>query len=220
MTERPILFSGPMVRAILERRKTQTRRLVKPQPIGMRFNLRTRTDLESRCVEFVDDDANYSVRCPYGQPGDELWVREAWCAERDSATSKATGRFLYRADGEEVFEDDGDGYAVTNKDGSWKSPWKSSIHMPRRASRLTLRVTGVRVERLHEISEDDARAEGAMFHDGHGIGHSGWRHDYRGVFATARESFASGWDSINGKRAPWSSNPWVWVVEFAQEPAP
>ena len=85
--------------------------------------------------------------------------------------------------------------------------------MPRWASRITLEVTGVRVERLQQTSEEDARAEGAMFHDGRGIGHSGWRHDYADVHDDARSSFAAIWQSINGPKS-WAVNPWVWVVSF------
>jgi hypothetical protein len=91
--------------------------------------------------------------------------------------------------------------------------WKPSIHMPRWASRITLRITDIRVERLQDISEDDARAEGAMWHDGGTYWHSGWRHDYSDVHADAYSSFARLWNNINGPGA-WDANPWVWVVSF------
>jgi hypothetical protein len=92
--------------------------------------------------------------------------------------------------------------------------WRPSIFMPRWASRIALEIVQVRVERLQDISEQDAIAEGAMYHDGGGIGHSGWRHDFKDVFSSAKASFCYLWDSINDKRFPWTSNPWVWVLAF------
>ena len=151
--ERPILFSAPMVRAILEGRKTQTRRVVKPQPhhgpVG-----------EMVCLGGADwamDDGDLSgqFRCPYGVPGDRLWVREAWAPNEGSA-----GGYIYRAD---VGEGSSGFYQADLKIGEWThiAPrWRSSIHMPRWASRITLRITDVRVERLQDISEADAIAEG------------------------------------------------------------
>ena len=91
--------------------------------------------------------------------------------------------------------------------------WRPSIHMPRWASRITLEMTGVRVERLQAISEADAHAEDAHFHDGRGIGHSCWRHDDGAVHADARSAFARLWESLHGARS-WDANPWVWAIEF------
>jgi hypothetical protein len=143
---------------------------------------------------------------PY-KKGDRLWVREAWCPAADPVTSQLmwndngnTYKVHYRADGQEVFCDDGDGFTEFNKDGTEKSPWKPSIHMPRWASRITLEITGVRVERLQEITEEDAEREGVSFDERNQI--------------TARENFENLWNQINGKSYPWSSNPWAWVVEF------
>jgi hypothetical protein len=233
--ERPILFSAPMVRAIIAGKKTVTRRVVKPQPKGEPAPLcewsrgvartcgalpsRDELDahsarLEGRVFPFRQPGMPglSSPRCPYGAPGDTLWVRETWCREADPVTSKLTGRLLYRATDECEFLDDGDGAPALNKDGTFRSPWCPSIHMPRCASRLTLRVTGVRVERLQEISEEDARAEGVQpVH----IEVTGCPEGVCGGGAlTAREQFGGLWDSINGKRAPWASNPWVWCVSF------
>jgi len=163
MKERPILFSGPMVRAILEGRKTQTRRIVKPQP------------LRDRGVMAFNDGEHPQMRCPYGKPGDRLWVRETWCPDVEPYT------FRYKADGDEPLE-----------------RWRPSIHIPRWASRITLEVVSVRVERLQNISEDDALAEGITLVE-------------RGTSPV--DQFNKLWESINGPGS-WEANPWVWVVEF------
>jgi hypothetical protein len=185
MKEHPILFSAPMVRAILDGSKTQTRRVVKPQPDE---------DGLARLIatgEWHDTSAS-AYRCPYGIPGDRLWVRETF-------NGNAEVGYAYRAT-----EPDMNG-----------CPWRPSIFMPRRASRILIEITDVRVQRLQDISEDDARAEGAAFHDGRPIGHHGWRHDINHgvVYSTARESFAWLWKSINGAGS-WDANPWVWVINF------
>lgn len=186
MKERPILFSGPMVRAILDGRKTQTRRVVKPQPFSneeYRFNFPKPLRGGLLACNYLS-----SHLCPCGQPGDWLWVRETWCHEFE-------GGYLYRAD-------DLSGLAPEFVDGdgnpTGRSGWKPSIHMPRAASRITLEITGVRVERLQEISEDDAIAEGVVGHE-----------EIQPASAYYREL----WESING-HGSWDANPWVWVVEF------
>lgn len=193
MKERPILFSAPMVRAILDGRKTQTRRVVRGQ-VGA---------LDRGQPTIVGGPA-----CPYGAPGDRLWVRETWAAidERGEAVSRRTrhvdqncgDRLVYRADDRVLTEQ-----------------WRSPLFMPRWASRITLEVTTVRVERLQAITEEDACAEGVTQTDGRWW--DGAPHAVKGTpraLPTAREAFADLWDAINGKRAPWSSNPWVWVVSF------
>ncbi len=199
MKERPILFSAPMVRAILEGRKTQTRRVVKPQGAIL-------TDRMARGLGVQPPPVQNSpvIPCPYGQPGDRLWVREEFSGPHYKSKSPPS----------EWSESDPIWYWADGNPGSgdWTRP-KPSIHMPRWASRILLEVTGVRVEQLNEISEADAKAEGAMFHDGRGIGHSGWRHDYKDVHANARSSFARLWESING-HGSWEANPFVWVIEF------
>lgn len=208
MTERPILFSAPMVRAILDGRKSQTRRVVKRIPWRAGAN-----PWFSQARPFVNagewriagsEEMTAGFRCPYGRPGDRLWVRETFSGfiayERHGYPLREWGnKVWYWADG-------------NPPRGDWTRP-RPSIHMPRALSRITLEVTGVRMERLQAISEEDAVAEGASYHDGAGVGHSGWRHDFGDVHSDARSSFARLWNDINGAGS-WSANPWVWVVSF------
>jgi hypothetical protein len=216
MKERPILFSAPMVRALLDGTKTQTRRVVKPRPD---WAMGKRCMLQPHELAGEVNQGEYS-NCPYGQPGDRLWVRETWCGEIDGHTSQLiynedgnTYKCLYRADGHHVVLDDGDGFTKTNKDGSEASPWKPSIHMPRWASRITLEITAVRVERLQDISKADAQAEGIV-PDGDG----GWHlADTRHYMDDPISSYASLWEYINGPGS-WDLNPWVWVIEFKKVP--
>lgn len=213
--ERPILFSAPMVRAILDGRKTQTRRVVKPQPADMAALPLMLSD----GVRFATE-AKF-VRCPYGVPGDRLWVRETWgTGTRPDLHEGWRDGIEYRADEEGLNEHDLlPLHAVALPDGvdldSIAQGWRPSIHMPRWASRIDLEVVSVRVERLQEIGEEDARAEGIEFEDHTKDAWRGWKSfDGTCLYDTALESFRKGWDSLNAKRAPWSSNPWVWVVEF------
>ena len=180
MKERPIIFSGPMVRAILEGRKTQTRRIRK---IG--------TGL-----------------CPHGQPGDLLWVRETWGAIHRGDSSPIRGQPF---DAEIVYRVDGD---PDLPDASlWESfKWHPSIHMPKKYARLWLRIINVRVERVQEISEGDAKAEGIPE-----CKHRG--EEMICAFCPDRglcvDGFIGLWDSLNAKRNySWESNPWVFVLEF------
>lgn len=205
------MFSGAMVRAILEGRKTMTRRVVKPVPSdvwghGVITNTRS-TKFGKFCVhmrgEFCGD---VHVECPYGTPGDRLWVREAWRVEGShtdiyspeciGANRAHFGRIDYEA-------------SITwNK--SMYGKLRPSIHMPRWASRITLEVTGVRVERLLEISEQDAIAEGVQwpkYDDFEPVTIDGV------TSGPARIAFKELWININGD-ASWDVNPWVWVVEF------
>lgn len=206
MKERPILFSAPMVRAILAGQKTQTRRVVKPQPVPV-GTLRE-IDEPGAGQTFVENGvlrtpARYGSRpasCPYGQPGDRLWVREtyalhhAWdeCAPCVAESVTPRPRVWHRADAPDAIDGRG--------------RWRSSIHMPRWASRITLEVTAVRVERLHDISEADAEAEGVTAEPSNGLADSP-------VGLSAREAFADLWASINGPES-WEARPWVWVVSF------
>lgn len=202
--ERPILFSGEMVRAILAGRKTQTRRIVKR---------RAGQTIENGAV-FSATDPFWVLR-PYGVRGDRLWVREAFCQKLDDVgcfVYNSDGNldptcFHYEADGYEVFKGDGDGGIEYRKDGVAASPWKSPIHMPRCASRLLLEVVGVRVERLQSISNDDARAEGVEPSD------KVERSDGEPEFVIP---FRHLWTTIHGIDNPkaWDRNPWVWVIEF------
>jgi hypothetical protein len=201
MIERPILFSGPMVRAILAGAKTQTRRVVKPQYASCSVTWGCKAGSGFGFFFGGHDDL---VKCPYGQPGDRLWVRETgW--ERPIRTARDLRE---GADTWEKYYYDADGLSEGDHEQfkAWGFKRRPSIYMPRWASRITLEVTGVRVERLQDIGEQDAKAEGVNTKS-------------RGD-GTILPSylFQSLWDSINAKRAPWASNPWVWVISFERCP--
>jgi len=185
-----------MVRALLDGRKTQTRRVAKLTDAA-----HVKEPGKHRRWHPADPEAR--LACPYGQPGDHLWVREAW--RTVAGADDISPRNLMNVEPYTHYEADDNGTGMGRL--------RPSIHMPRWASRITLEITGVRVERLQDISEADAKAEGAKFHDGRGIGHSGWRHDYKDVHSDARSSYARLWQAINGPGS-WDTNPWVWVVEF------
>jgi len=192
--ERPILFSGPMVRAIIEGWKTQTRRVIKSHPNLLNYSA------EQVIIDGVWHPTSPSgkiglvsaIKCPYGKPGERLWVRETW---QHFDVSGVYQGHVYRADDE----------------GS-DIKWKSSIFMPRSASRLLLEITDVRVERLQDISDSDAIAEGVQgAPGGHWIDYRKGAVKYGCV--SAHESFETLWQSINGTESL-AENPWVWVVEF------
>lgn len=187
MKERPILFSGPMVRAILADEKTMTRRIVMPQPAAD-SNLR---DVRSAPAHILAP----SFRCPFGVPGDRLWVRETHA----TGVPGCQDGLSYRADHQDP---KGDGRANPMR-------WTPAIHMRRAFSRIDLEVTAVRVERLQDITEEDARAEGVR----PGKCEPGCDCDEWSE-RRYRQGFEHLWDVINGKKALWSSNPWVWVVSF------
>jgi hypothetical protein len=208
MKERPILFSGAMVRALLDGRKTQTRRVVKARPgWPISFIGGAGDQDDPSCYGFEDLNTaqwwtlatdgstdNHQIPCPYGRSGDRLWIRETFAHMYRGNVEPETRRHddvIYGADG---FAPDEYVY------GSWKP----SIHMPRWASRITLEITGVRVERLQSISEADAEAEGINFL--RSVPDADETLDARGLFHCL-------WDAINGDGA-WAANPWVWVVEF------
>ena len=203
MKERPILFSTPMVQAILAGNKTQTRRIVKKAPT---------TEINHRLIA-LDNGWNWQVDqqgvvptmhreidnpmvCPYGQIGDQFWVRETWrkydsdeCPCYEYCNCPPHGTYLYYAD---CLDDE--------------SKWKPSIHMPRSACRLVLEITKVRVERLQDITSADAKAEGfdysthpSAIEMGYAIG--------------AKTNFRVTWEQIYGQNE-WNKNPWVWVLEF------
>ncbi|HUU40495.1 MAG TPA: hypothetical protein VMW42_06130 [Desulfatiglandales bacterium] len=197
MKEHPIIFSGPMVRAILDGRKTQTRRVIKPQPEIVDKEPRYRKNTWALWSDKIPKyKGGLIVSCPYGKPGDLLYVKETW---RPIASSE---QLLYRADI----------YNVMAWDEFGK--WHPSIHMPRWASRITLEITDVRVERVQEISEENAIAEGVQGNIyGEDMGISP-RVDSHSV----RINFMDLWDSINLKRGyGWDVNPWVWVLGFKKE---
>jgi len=195
MRERPILFGGEMVRAILGGRKTQTRRVINPQP---EWQLTAPRVVDGKWL-FGSIALGYTQdvwRCPYGKPGDHLWVRETWAASmmvddwKPSEIVPEDVSWWYKA---------GEPHHVWEGDAQGK--WRPSIFMPRWASRITLEVTAVRVERVQDTKPIDALKEGIEVGD-----------DY-GPEYVAR--FARLWDEINAKRGyAWDNNPWVWVVEF------
>jgi hypothetical protein len=206
--ERPILFQGAMVRAILDGTKTQTRRVSGLDVINAapeRFTyLGVITGPGEPHYAFHDNATGSQtlVRCRSGLHGDRLWVREAWAYTDCIGLS---GGVLYRADFGE---------------GPRTIKYRPSIHMPRHASRITLEVTGVRVERLQDISEDDAQAEGADCLIWSGIeGGAADLIDWplKEVGHPYRNGYAVLWESINGEGS-WAANPWVWAVEFRRLP--
>jgi len=201
MKEHPILFSGEMVKAILEGRKTQTRRIVKPQPDenGITFMKNSPVlDWDQIYKEewkpFQYDTwegESKSVFCPYGKAGDQLWVRETFGKD-------FFGKIYYKAD--DLFVPVGA-----------KAKWKPSIFMPRNASRIQLEIVNIRVERLDNISEEDAKAEGIEGIDGKYLDYSNTKS--KQYCLSAFSSYEELWIKINGKES-WEKNPWVWKIEF------
>jgi hypothetical protein len=208
--ERPIIFSGEMVRAILEGRKTQTRRIVKPQPEGIEapeegfIHLSDDGLLGGRQRYLCGDPENpgvdvewweFPVRCPHGIPGDRLWVRETFWQECNvgmTVSEEIVSEWISEAHYE---------YPGRRRRGN-SCGKRPSIHMPRWASRILLEVADIRVERLQGIRETDAMAEGVT------PANSEWDACYTDAFIRL-------WDSINAKRGfGWDVNPWVWVIEF------
>jgi hypothetical protein len=194
--ERPILFSGHMVRAIINGQKTVTRREIKPsmRSADSSFELHQQEDESWRPMHTFDESCmdakgtEHPIVCQYGQPGDRLWVREAW-AQINVAQAPGESWVVYRE---------------CDNRTDYGGPWKPSIHMRRRDSRILLEVTDVRVELLQDISEEQAEAEGVGF-----LRHAPDADET----LTAAQLFECLWSSINGDES-WSGNPWVWVVEF------
>ena len=220
MKERPILFSGPMVRAILDGRKTQTRRLVKHIPMlgEPKAWCATAKAQEPGWVHIVGD---YTRFCPHGQPGTHLWVRETFCCKMgvDGYIYKnGKQECYYRAtENKQITKDDGNGGTEYRQNGVEASPWSPSIFMPRWASRITLEITDVRVERLQCIGESDAMAEGIPLPNEQSQFSGAWWTNYDGIGHSTQSGilvFSHLWDSINAKRCPWESNPWVWAITF------
>lgn len=227
-----MIFNGEMVRAILGGRKTQTRRIMKNQPAGDYPDTPALIRSVGGGFQWYGHYGESSIfNCPFGAVGDRIWVRETWGVvsheldedgriqpwspdrpataihEMPFGNGYYTGHAIYAADGEFTWGDD-DGY----EDG--RSCWKPSIHMPRAACRILLEVTGVRVERLNSISQEDAQAEGMEL--------TGWRPTYSdpdsgGEVWTPYDNFAQLWESIYGEES-WKANPWVWVIEFKVAP--
>ncbi len=204
MKERPILFNGKMVRAIIANRKHKTRRIMKNQP-----NIDPQTgdwmftnSNGSQEVHPIEQwiEIQIKLHCPYGKVGDRLWVRETFGKLQDADG----GAYVYRAN---MQDDDGEDFI--------KQPWRPSIFMPRNACRILLEITDIRVERLADISEEDAIDEGiesivvmTPLYKNYS------KHKLFGDWlSTARHSFLTLWDSINGRGAS-LTNPWVWVISF------
>uniref|UniRef100_UPI0035C71E34 hypothetical protein n=1 Tax=Serratia quinivorans TaxID=137545 RepID=UPI0035C71E34 len=233
MKERPVIFNGEMVRAILDSRKTQTRRTVSDLHLHL-INVASQVGecypLESG-IDHANSQSYYREHCPFGQVGDQLWVRETWgvvshdfdsdgwiidwvpdrpaiaIEEMSFGNGYYTGHAIYAADGAFSWGDD-DGHGE-------RSCWKPSIHMPRAACRILLEITAVRVERLNSISESDAISEGI---DTDRLDESQDNYDCIANHnmtgrPTAKGYFSDLWQSIYGAES-WSANPWVWVIEF------
>ncbi|MBR8030838.1 hypothetical protein [Burkholderia vietnamiensis] len=245
MKERPILFSGPMVRAILEGRKTQTRRVAK--------EFAGRDDLDAILGRFPNQRG-----CPHGEPGDRLWVRETHEVRRIGTELTIGGIPMRRYAGVAYKADDGraevdiDLNTFQELDAKESRGWTPSIHMPRWASRIALEITGVRAERLQSISESDAIAEGAVYTDFgieppkgslsldggrtfhpivRGTQRNGWHMgdatSHKQCLGSARYAFANLINRLHGGenwnlKGPglWEANPWVWVVEFRRIDGP
>lgn len=208
---RPILFSTPMVQAILDGRKTQTRRIIKNYPTN---------DEAINLKDVFEHNSDYVIsQSPYGKVGDTLWVRETFTIKKPIDAEQDWQSFGYKSDGYELRPDE---------------KWKPSIFMSKEACRLFLEVTKVRVERLNDISEMDARSEGVEFYFNEMFQETRFK-DYQkakpggfkpqrfykterpilgyGEWREAISSFISLWESINGRKS-WDKNPWVWVYEF------
>ncbi|HFT3337686.1 hypothetical protein [Klebsiella pneumoniae] len=241
MKERGMIFNAEMVRAILDGRKTQTRRVMNVQPESNQFGLLHITSSTKRSdigkYHWAESNATGNhVRsklfsCPLGSVGDRIWVRETWailgnedgcCIDWEEKICKGDERSaarIYRASCEQKpnnyglwsIPDDADWKPYT-KDYQYEGAWRPSIHMPRWASRILLEITDVRVERLNAISEEDARAEGII--DG-GCLNCGEPEPCgcANPEPDATDAFAYLWQSIYGQEN-WNANPWVWVIEF------
>lgn len=220
MKERPILFSGEMIRAILDGRKTQTRRILKKAydgiaPAGAVYPARVSgwiawwpTDWDG-LAKFTQEQYATGFKCPYGQPGDRLWVRE-------------TFNYITKAENEYFTHRRSDGCPVQmlyRADNDWDLVpfWTPSIFMPRWASRITLEITNMRVERLQEIRPVDCKNEGIYIEPPSLPTTTDEGLHFLGAYNRA---FQTLWDSINAKRGyGWDVNPWVWVIEFNLKPA-
>lgn len=224
--ERPIPFNDAMVRAILERRKTMTRRVVKPQPEGEDLRICQQAydwtySMEGGIWGLTAGDQHcekLSFKCPYGKPGDRLWVKETWAKVPETAYwhDQTIPHKVHR-------EEDGYGWWAVYR-ASWERcapSWKSPRFMPRWASRILLEIVSIRVERLQDISEEDAEKEGVSNTWDDALPDSKWgpawaaadRSNPKLTTFGLRSGFAVLWESIKGKGS-WDENPYVWVIEF------
>ncbi len=201
---KPILFKTEMVKAILDGRKTQTRRIIKPQPEkdpdGTKYN-KSGYWCAIPGVGAMTPVHYLKSLCPYGKVGDTLYVRETW-ARASEQRVRPPRAIVYRADWAKMFYDAGRNWALCEYD----IKWRSSIHMPKACARLFLEITDIRVERVRDISVEDCLCEGTGYENG-----EFYDNGYIDAFKTL-------WDSINKKRGfGWEVNPFVWVVEFKQK---
>lgn len=200
MKERPILFTPENVRRIRDGQKWQTRRMMEPQPEHVWGFGVGHSDPEHFCAHVRYPGGHQPdpwVRCPHGKPGDRLWVRESLVEEG--------GQWFYRADRAPVLVDPKDETAMIAWAHHKTTSYASAIHMPRWAARLVLEITGVRIERIQDISYDDMRAEGVRPEQEASLL---WRE-------SLAERFRALWDEINGDRGfGWERNPWVWIIDF------
>ena len=223
INERPILFSAPMVHAILEGRKTVTRRPVKgfqiptedtAIPVGdrqrwsaigqrdPRYGFCVFGSTEAECAKELEEYAP----CPYGRRGDRLWVREAFGLQVRHYGGGAGEHIVYRATNPDAI------YCKSAEGQEYPVKWKPSIQMPRHSSRILLEITDVRVERLQDISEEQAKAEGVRLYTDHAELGDWWHVEGIETYsADPRKSFELLWNSVGGD---WDANPWVWVAEF------
>jgi len=222
MKERPILFSGPMVRAILEGQKTVTRRAVKPQFMSAPVDVVDGVPSWDRPANYAGEVTMNTQRgkpCPYGKPGDRLWVRETWLEDPEDDGTWAYTQYMGckgspLSDIPKRFQKPD--HCIFR--ASWKGPdmlWRPSIHMPRWASRILLEISDVRVERLQDINEDQVLDEGIgdhRFDCDRPVEPDGYPACSCGSIGYI-DAFADLWNTINGRGA-WDANPWVWVVEF------
>lgn len=210
MKETGLMFKAPLVRAILEGRKTQTRRVLKPQPApnhphdgGTKWVLERGLHVPVGSVGHLSVREKMGLRCPMGQPGDRIYVRETWAngIHALAAEREEDGPFVYAADGD---------LAVQGRLGE---RWKPAIHMPKYAARIWLEITGVRVERLQDMSKADAVRDGGLHQlpaTGRYVVNQG--DQYFGMAShDPRELFQEIWESTGGD---WAVNPWVWVIDF------
>lgn len=226
VAKRPVIMTVESVRAILAGRKTQTRRIVTTRDPVSFIGPKGNEDDPSDWGYFFDgpdhngymvlgrghaDRHNHgrvSIPCPYGDVGDRMWVKERWQAWRQTSIEYDEWEIERDLSARPHIE-----YKATSDSAG---PWRTPLFMPRWASRLTLEVTDVRVQRLQQINEEDARSEGVKFGEMQDMMING--EPGRAVIFAARDAYAYAWNAINGKRTTWASNPWVWAITFTRVP--
>lgn len=213
MAERGMIFNAEMVRALLDGSKTQTRRIMKNQPAELPSSPVSITRIDTGFQWYANDGVSSVFTCPFGQPGDRIWVREAF---RVMGCATDVARLVYKASERNSFTESTRTVPVASCTKQPSQKWTPSIHMPRWASRLTLEITNVGVQRLQSISQNDAAREGLVRLPASGRYCINQGDQYfGGASHDAREVFSWLWSSIYGDDS-WQANPWVWVIEFKQ----